>query len=301
MNTKNNLELKEAMQQPKSIPHFRITTLTEQFYTIFKTLQSQDTPNYIMVWYYTGNGFHLINGGEKKEIKKNRIFFFSSEQPHTITYYSNITGVAIIFSEQFLQCTEAIIVDHIKTTLYPIDNIIYCDLQPPTNFTLLKNYISIIKAEEEYHQKEFEHLYCLTSLFNVFIIQLVRNGKWNADIRLLSKDISYQTYQKFKELVENHFHQFKTVNEYARELNVSTSLLFKYTKQYSNLSPLKIINHRIITEAQHLMAHTNKNINEISNLLGFKDASSFVKFYKRNTGKTPSNFKKNMHKTSTNA
>ena len=60
------------------------------------------------------------------------------------------------------------------------------------------------------------------------------------------------------------------------------------------LSPKKIINKEIILKAKNLLAENKIIIKEISEELGFADAPHFVKFFKKETGMTPGQFKETL-------
>ena len=62
-------------------------------------------------------------------------------------------------------------------------------------------------------------------------------------------------------------------------------------KNSTHSTPLQIINDRIVLEAKRQLQHTSLNIKEISYNLGFEDPSYFVKFFKRQTGYLPSDFR----------
>jgi len=54
---------------------------------------------------------------------------------------------------------------------------------------------------------------------------------------------------------------------------------------------LKIINDRVILEAKRQLLHSSLKIKEIAFYLGFEDPSYFVKFFKRQTGYLPAEFR----------
>jgi AraC-like DNA-binding protein len=52
------------------------------------------------------------------------------------------------------------------------------------------------------------------------------------------------------------------------------------------------LNNRGLIEAKRYLLHTDNTINEIAEILLFSDASNFVKYFKKNTGFTPAQFRK---------
>ena len=74
-------------------------------------------------------------------------------------------------------------------------------------------------------------------------------------------------------------------------LNVAVRTLNKCVNECSGNSPLTLINNRIILEAKRMVRYTEMMIKEIALELGFDDPSYFVKFFKRQTGYLPSEFR----------
>jgi len=103
--------------------------------------------------------------------------------------------------------------------------------------------------------------------------------------------------RKFYILVEQHFKENHKVVDYA-------DMLFKSPKTLSNLfkkaeypSPLKIINDRIILESKRLLLFSEKNVEQISYELGYKEGAHFSKFFKTHCGVPPAQFKEKNKKT----
>ena len=55
---------------------------------------------------------------------------------------------------------------------------------------------------------------------------------------------------------------------------------------------MTVINERILLEAKRLLVYSNKTADEIAKELGYKEAGHFSKFFKRNEGSSPKEFRK---------
>lgn len=97
--------------------------------------------------------------------------------------------------------------------------------------------------------------------------------------------------RRYNFLVEQNFRKHHQVKFYAEQLNKSPKTLSNVFALYNHKSPLAIIQERIIEEAKRLLIYTNKPAKEIAYFLGFDDASVFGKFFKRQTGLSPLEFK----------
>ena len=98
------------------------------------------------------------------------------------------------------------------------------------------------------------------------------------------------TIRKFNLLVEEHFREKHKVSEYAELMFVTPKSLSNLFARYFHKSPLKIINERIILESKRLLEFSDKNINEITYTLGFKEISHFSKFFKTHVGLSPTEY-----------
>lgn len=99
---------------------------------------------------------------------------------------------------------------------------------------------------------------------------------------------------KFINLIDENYKKGYSVAEYARLLHISSRSLSDLTQQQINKTPSQMIQERIILEAQRLLLYSNLNINQVGYRLGFDDASYFVKYFKKYTGVSPSEFKKSV-------
>lgn len=100
--------------------------------------------------------------------------------------------------------------------------------------------------------------------------------------------------REFNFLVEQHFKSKHSVKDYA-------SLLFKSPKTLSNIfskigfkTPLQYIQDRKMLEARRLLHYSSLHIKEIAYEIGFDDIQSFSRFFKKNEGISPSEFKKGI-------
>jgi len=97
--------------------------------------------------------------------------------------------------------------------------------------------------------------------------------------------------REFNFLVEQHFKTAHTVSEYAQMLNKSPKTLSNLFGKSNSKSPLKIIQNRIMLEARRKLRYTEIPISEIGYEIGFQDIQSFSRFFKKNEGTSPSDFR----------
>lgn len=101
--------------------------------------------------------------------------------------------------------------------------------------------------------------------------------------------------QKFIQLVNNHYLEKRTIEEYAQQLSVTANHLSQTIKEASGKNALSFVNERLLTEAKSLIRYTQLGMAEIAYQLNFSDPAYFGKFFRKHTGMTPLEFRKKEH------
>ncbi|WP_158800022.1 AraC family transcriptional regulator [Pedobacter sp. L105] len=101
-----------------------------------------------------------------------------------------------------------------------------------------------------------------------------------------------ELFIRFKNLVANHFKESRQLAFYASKLCVSTNYLYVLVKKISGHYPTQLISNQVISEAKYQICQTAGNFSEIAYLLNFSDPFAFSKFFKKHTGYSPSQFRK---------
>ncbi|GAB3937750.1 helix-turn-helix domain-containing protein [Mucilaginibacter myungsuensis] len=102
--------------------------------------------------------------------------------------------------------------------------------------------------------------------------------------------------KKYQAEIDKNFKQLHEVNDYAGILNISPGHLSDVVKLQSGKPAIKHIHARLIMEARRLLFHTARPLKEIAFDLGFSDTSYFSRFFKRETGVSPADYRANIRK-----
>jgi len=102
---------------------------------------------------------------------------------------------------------------------------------------------------------------------------------------------SIDIIREYNYLVEQHFRKKHSVSEYAQLLNKSPKTLSNLFNKKGNTSPLQYIHNRIMLEARRSLIYTNHTISDIGYNLGFSDVQVFSRFFKKQEGVSPQNFR----------
>lgn len=127
-------------------------------------------------------------------------------------------------------------------------------------------------------------LYALLSRLSIF------HDRQEARVETSSRVL--QRFKRFQQLVEKHFAKWRRVAEYAEQLGCTEKSLTRATMVAAGMSAKAFISSRINLEAKRLLVHTDSSVTLIAESLGFEEATNFIKFFKRETGCTPAEFRR---------
>lgn len=108
--------------------------------------------------------------------------------------------------------------------------------------------------------------------------------------------INSNTFRSFLKLLEMHYKEDQDVNFYAEKLFMSARNLNNICQKVLHQSVSEIIETRKLTEAKNLLITTDLSIAEIGFELGYNEKTYFTHAFKRKSGITPSEFRKDMEK-----
>ncbi|MCL7763916.1 helix-turn-helix domain-containing protein [Polaribacter sp. Z014] len=99
---------------------------------------------------------------------------------------------------------------------------------------------------------------------------------------------------KFLTILNDHFKKERSVNFYADRMHLTSAHLSKVLKEISGKTAGQLIDATVIMEAKLLLSNPLLSVSEVANELNFSNLSFFGKYFKKNTGVSPSYFRKNI-------
>ena len=130
----------------------------------------------------------------------------------------------------------------------------------------------------------------LQMMLKRLIIICTRIYKTHVDLNTIENE-NVDIIREYYFLVEQHFKEKFSVVEYSDLMNRSPKTLSNIFNKLGSKSPLQYIKDRRMLEARRLLAYTDLPISEIGYQIGFSDVQSFSRFFKREEGISPKDFK----------
>ncbi len=105
------------------------------------------------------------------------------------------------------------------------------------------------------------------------------------------KSRNEEVMDSFLQLVRKHYKQERSLGFYSNRLCMTSKYLSSVVKMVSGKTAGKWIDYYIVVEAKSLLKDTEKTIQQITDELNFPSQSFFGKYFKREVGVSPSQYR----------
>ena len=236
-------------------------------------------------WTLAGEGRHSIDFVQY-EMKAGRMFFISPGQVHDVDDLPDAL-YAISFNAEFINAQQSSQTSIEQLFLQHQTQPPYIDLDHKGSENL-KGVMRIIDQELERQNPDnnlMSHL--LVSLLRYVMRYLtcqtsLDNKTDNRMIRLLK-------------LMDEHYVQRRDTGFYSDKLAITSKRLNELTREKFSKTVTQMLHDKVTVEARRLLVFSDKTIKSIAFQLGYQDTSYFCRFFKRQSGMTPAEFRANWH------
>ncbi len=248
--------------------------------------------NYYEIFFFEkGGGVHMVDF-EELDIQNRSVHFVSPGQVHHVRRALDSNGYVIMFSRDFFyfnlehkDILEEMPFLNNKTSkpLISLEAGLYDE------FLQLFNYF-----KKEYFGENSLKKDILRSYLNIMLLKCKSRFEETAIPDESPDNAARQLVNNFRNLLEQNFTEIHLVNDYANQLNVTPNYLNDTTKKVIGKTASELIQNRVALEAKRLLLHSSLTNKEIAYFLHFSDPSYFSRFFKKHTGLSPNDFKKNV-------
>ena len=244
---------------------------------------------YMLVFVKQGHGRHWVDA--VPYVRKDHALYFSTPSQMLVKEEPTpFWGTRLTFTSEFLALQQNASLRSLPLIQNPHNA--HELVLPAADEAVVDDLLAKLEAEyqrpgEWQHQLLSAYLTVLLTHLSRLYTEQFTGDEPSADQRLL------RTYQAS---IEAHFRELHEVGAYAALLHISAGHLSEVVKAQSGKSAIKHVHERLVLEAKRLLFYTPQSLKELAFDLGFSDASYFNRFFKRETGLTPAEYRASIRK-----
>lgn len=241
---------------------------------------------YHLILFLEGGGTHDIDF-HMFPVRPYQIYFMIPGQVHSWSFEGHVDGYVINFSPSFF---HSFIARADFLSQFPFFNGIVeesvVDIPEEIQPTIKHYFDGLIKESDTDFTFGLDMVRAL--LIQLFItISRLSDAKKNKNASLHN----YTILKNFQKLIEDNYNTLRLPKEYAEKLFITPNYLNSICRELMGIPSGEVIRNRTVMEAKRLLVNLDLTVAEIAYNLNFEDTSYFTKFFKKQAGVTPTEFR----------
>jgi AraC-like DNA-binding protein len=227
-----------------------------------------------LIWLTHGGDFHVVDH-EEYQLTDNEVLFIPKNSIHDFRPATESRGWKLIFAEEYFS---------------------------PAQLSLIKDFLIFVPClGNKAFKINAEEVSIINFTFQLLLTVTGRKQQQALIINLLSLiEDCYQSklkipdllFVQFLKLLNTYLYEHKEVTFYTKQLGVTSKALNAVVKQATGKTTLDYIHARLLFEAKSKLQNKALYIKEIANSLGYDDVFYFSRFFKKKSGVSPEEFRK---------
>jgi AraC family transcriptional activator of pobA len=284
-----------------SLDHFRTKSQPDTIYQVevfdanrhFEVSYPHRHDFYEILYLNNGSGFHIIDNN-RYPISPPCVFFMSPGQTHKLELSQDISGYIFLFTSEFYLINQ----DRKSRLLefpffFPVDR-----RNPPLELKNEKDDLFLrglfIRGCEEIDRKDDHSDSLVRSLLDLILVSCEK--LYPGELHAIKTGRGHFLVKQFLLLIEENYQKNLRVSNYADMLAVTPNHLTQMVREVTGKTSVALLREKYILEIKRLLLHSNLTVSEIAGLMNFEDQSYLTKYFKKCTGNTPRQFKRESMK-----
>ncbi|MBX2880738.1 MAG: AraC family transcriptional regulator [Granulosicoccus sp.] len=241
---------------------------------------------YVLIYIEEGAGKHFVDF-TYHPFQAGDFIFIHKDQIQAFDLSHTLKGTAILFTTEFVEQLQAYMNFPLFSPYFLSDD--KAPVFGPSKDVRLSCQNLLVELHQEAGRNENDNT-ILMSLFSV-LIQLLGRARFQSDAVSVVK--GRRRIDQFLTLVQQNYRQTRDAKDYARRLNMTYKTLNQICKAQTRKTAKQLIDGYVLLEAKRRLTLEEKSVQEIAFNMGFDDPSNFIKFFKRQSDRTPRQFQEN--------
>ncbi|GAB3169024.1 helix-turn-helix domain-containing protein [Telluribacter humicola] len=210
---------------------------------------------------------------------------------HGLEVSRDIKGMVLTLSSSFLE----VLFQHYPNVLTELNStLVLTELGQHKLFQLVRQ--TIYGLHEELQDDLPEKGMVQQSYFNLLLGGIYRLALEKSKKSVTTDSRSGQYFRNFLRSMKQSYSPQKTIKEYARELNITPVHLNRACQAMVGKSALRVVHDYFFLEAKKYLQHTEYSVSEVAYRLNFDDPAYFSRFFSKQAGVSPRQFRESYEK-----
>lgn len=233
---------------------------------------ASDLNSYCLLLTNSGSGTLTI-GDNKYLLESNSLAFIDCMVPHRLDInHRNWTYYVLFFHGKEVNFFHKLITEETPVVLLPVHTSL------PSMFK---------KLFEQLDNTSKNSLVISKFIIDIIYEILLENNQ------LIDSESKIPSYlREIKNKFDANYFEDYSLEQLEQDYGISRYRICREFQKYYNESPIQYLNHKRIAVAKDNLLHTDKRINEIGQLVGFENTNHFIRLFKKQTGVTPLEYRK---------
>lgn len=257
--------------------------------------------NFFRVIHFTNSNLNFYAGDKLIAVSNNCFCFSYPGKLESWTRTGRLSGYVIYFSASFSGLDTA---GKNFDADYPFFNFNSEPMLVVNNATAAGLKQDAEAMIEEMYTDNPDKLQMIKKLLMVYLHKIRR--AYEKQVNSFSPDVksNKNLYNRFRKELDDYMQQLvvqkrssiPTVARLAKELHINSNYLNGIIKSLTGKAASTHIQEKMIMEAKSVLFNTDMQATEIADMFGFENSSYFHRFFKRNTGFSPMEYRKQFVK-----
>jgi len=242
---------------------------------------------YHLVLFTKGSGSHNIDF-TKFDVRRFQIYFMIPGQVHSWHFESETDGYIVNFSENLFR-TFLLNPNYLERFSFfsGVSEEGVCQLPIEIHKPVIKLFEAMTALDGGSRENRGD-------MFRLLLLQLfiLIDNSVTSGITRSAPQQKLTLLRGFRRLIDAHYRSIHLPKEYADLLYVTPNHLNALCQDLLGRTAGELIRDRLLLEAKRLLTNAKMTVTEIAYDLNFSDNAYFSRFFKKNTGVTPEEFRK---------
>jgi AraC-like DNA-binding protein len=267
--------------------HFEIKPLAPYYYRHKEKASRAHRHSFFQILWFKESGKHYIDFEVVKH-PANSVFLINKNQVHHFCTKSSNEGLLFHFNDALISNLSIDLLSRFTISIFSEigDTFIKLSIKESVSFENTS-----LELLSEITEKKGNYSHIAIHQFIGLLYQIERIKKEQSSFVITS---DFSKLVKFKQLIIYNIDQQLSIQEFAKQLGVTSKKLTSLSKKHTSLTPASLIKELKLLEAKRMLSNQNISIKEVAYSLGFNQPTYFTKFFKKDTKITPKQFQEQL-------